>query len=120
MLKSEFHFWNLLITPCKPLYTHTHSISLMVGFCDHLFYVKHFLKVMMSVISCLKGPCVHDEESGLSQTGIPALKALLYHCQFYEHVNQMVKRCYLACYMFDLNSYKEDKLSIEKGGTTGK
>nr|XP_030121780.3 rotatin isoform X1 [Taeniopygia guttata] len=65
-----------------------------------------------------QGPCVHDEESGLSQTGIPALKALLYHCQFYEHVNQMVKRCYLGCYMFDLNSYKEDKLSIEKGGTT--
>ncbi|XP_054141282.1 rotatin isoform X3 [Melozone crissalis] len=63
-----------------------------------------------------QGPCVHDEESGLSQTGIPALKALLYHCQFYEHVNQMVKHSYLGCYMFDLNSYKEDKLSIEKGG----
>ncbi|KAF2975569.1 hypothetical protein EK904_012356 [Melospiza melodia maxima] len=65
-----------------------------------------------------QGPCVHDEESGLSQTGIPALKALLYHCQFYEHVNQMVKHCYLGCYMFDLSSYKEDKLSIEKGGVT--
>ncbi|NXF08583.1 RTTN protein, partial [Smithornis capensis] len=63
-----------------------------------------------------QGPCVHDEESGLSQTGIPALKALLYHCQFYEHVNQMVKHCYLGCYMFDLNSYKEDILNIEKGG----
>ncbi|XP_071411007.1 rotatin isoform X4 [Pithys albifrons albifrons] len=65
-----------------------------------------------------QGPCVHNEESGLSQTGIPALKALLYHCQFYEHVNQMVKHCYLGCYMFDLNSYKEDNLSIEKGGVT--
>ncbi|NXM30226.1 RTTN protein, partial [Oxyruncus cristatus] len=65
-----------------------------------------------------QGPCVHDEESGLSQTGIPALKALLYHCQFYEHVNQMVKHCYLGCYMFDLNSYKEDNLNIEKGGVT--
>ncbi|XP_027738679.1 rotatin isoform X2 [Empidonax traillii] len=64
-----------------------------------------------------QGPCVHDEESGLSQTGIPALKALLYHCQFYEHVNQMVKHCYLGCYMFDLNSYKEDNLNIEKGVT---
>uniref|UniRef100_A0A8C3XX87 Rotatin n=1 Tax=Catharus ustulatus TaxID=91951 RepID=A0A8C3XX87_CATUS len=62
-----------------------------------------------------QGPCVHDEESGLSQTGIPALKALLYHCQFYEHVNQMVKHCYLGCYMFDFNSSKEDKLNIEKG-----
>ncbi|XP_027601862.2 rotatin [Pipra filicauda] len=65
-----------------------------------------------------QGPCVHDEESGLSQTGIPALKALLYHCQFYEHVNQMAKHCYLGCYMFDLNSYKEDNLNIEKGGVT--
>uniref|UniRef100_A0A8C3K8K8 Rotatin n=1 Tax=Calidris pygmaea TaxID=425635 RepID=A0A8C3K8K8_9CHAR len=62
-----------------------------------------------------QGPCVHDEESGLSQTGKPALKALLYHCQFYEHVNQMVKHCYLGCYMFDLNSSKEDHLIIEKG-----
>uniref|UniRef100_A0A663LSZ0 Rotatin n=1 Tax=Athene cunicularia TaxID=194338 RepID=A0A663LSZ0_ATHCN len=61
-----------------------------------------------------QGPCVHDEESGLSQTGKPALKALLYHCQFYEHVNQMVKHCYLGCYMFDLNSSK-DNLIIEKG-----
>ncbi|KAM6373603.1 rotatin isoform 4-T4 [Alca torda] len=61
-----------------------------------------------------QGPCVHDEESGLSQTGKPALKALLYHCQFYEHVNQMVKHCYLGCYMFDLNSSKEDNLIIEK------
>ncbi|NWR34815.1 RTTN protein, partial [Tachuris rubrigastra] len=65
-----------------------------------------------------QGPCVHDEESGLSQTGMPALKALLYHCQFYEHVNQMVKHCYLGCYMFDLNSCKGDNLSIEKGGGT--
>ncbi|NXJ18877.1 RTTN protein, partial [Dicrurus megarhynchus] len=65
-----------------------------------------------------QGPCVHDEESGLSQTGIPALKALLYHCQFYEQMNQMVKHCYLGCYMFDLNSYKEDDLNIEKGGIT--
>ncbi|KFO56387.1 Rotatin, partial [Corvus brachyrhynchos] len=65
-----------------------------------------------------QGPCVHDEESGLSHTGIPALKALLYHCQFYEQVNQMVKHCYLGCYMFDLNSYKEDNLNIEKGGVT--
>ncbi|XP_053915106.1 rotatin isoform X2 [Cuculus canorus] len=64
--------------------------------------------------SIWQGPCVHDEESGLSQTGKPALKALLYHCQFYEHVNQMVKCCYLGCYMFDLNSSKENNLIIEK------
>ncbi|XP_059692312.1 rotatin isoform X1 [Gavia stellata] len=71
------------------------------------------------VKDCLwQGPSVHDGESGLSQTGKPALKALLYHCQFYEHVNQMVKHCYLGCYMFDLNSSREDNLIIEKGGIT--
>ncbi|KAM6318714.1 LOW QUALITY PROTEIN: rotatin [Aegotheles albertisi] len=70
------------------------------------------------VKNCLwQGPCIYDE-SGLSQTGKPALKALLHHCQFYEHVNQMVKHCYLGCYMFDLNSSKEDNLIIEKGGIT--
>ncbi|NWS75872.1 RTTN protein, partial [Crotophaga sulcirostris] len=66
--------------------------------------------------SVWQGPCVHDEESGFSQTGKPALNALLHHCQFYEHVNQMVKRCYLGCYTFDLNSSKEDNLVIEKSG----
>ncbi|XP_052560090.1 rotatin isoform X1 [Tympanuchus pallidicinctus] len=65
-----------------------------------------------------QGPCVHDEETGLSQTGKPALKALLHHCQFYQHVNQMVKHCYLGCYMFEVNSSKEDSRIIEKGGST--
>uniref|UniRef100_A0A8C8RCN7 Rotatin n=1 Tax=Pelusios castaneus TaxID=367368 RepID=A0A8C8RCN7_9SAUR len=50
-----------------------------------------------------QGPCVHDEESGLSQIGKPALLALLYHCHFYDHLNQMVKHCYLGLYTFDLN-----------------
>ncbi|XP_008066610.2 rotatin [Carlito syrichta] len=50
-----------------------------------------------------QGPCVHDEDSGLSLIGKPALQALLYHCRFYEHLNQMVKHCYLGLYLFDLN-----------------
>ncbi|XP_027433326.2 rotatin isoform X4 [Zalophus californianus] len=50
-----------------------------------------------------QGPCVHDEDSGLSLTGKPALQALLSHCHFYEHLNQMVKHCYLGRYTFDLN-----------------
>uniref|UniRef100_A0A8C4Y4T1 Rotatin n=1 Tax=Gopherus evgoodei TaxID=1825980 RepID=A0A8C4Y4T1_9SAUR len=50
-----------------------------------------------------QGPCVHDEDSGLSHIGKPALQALLYHCHFYEHLNQMVKHCYLGRYTFDLN-----------------
>uniref|UniRef100_A0A8C0KTA6 Rotatin n=1 Tax=Canis lupus dingo TaxID=286419 RepID=A0A8C0KTA6_CANLU len=50
-----------------------------------------------------QGPCVHDEDSGLSLIGKPALQALLYHCHFYEHLNQMIKHCYLGRYTFDLN-----------------
>ncbi|XP_039107872.1 rotatin isoform X2 [Hyaena hyaena] len=49
-----------------------------------------------------QGPCVHDEDSGLSLVGKPALQALLYHCRFYEHVNQMIKHCYLGRYICDL------------------
>uniref|UniRef100_A0A8B9ZCK6 Rotatin n=1 Tax=Anas platyrhynchos TaxID=8839 RepID=A0A8B9ZCK6_ANAPL len=66
------------------------------------------------VKDCVWAPVYTDEESGLSQTGKPALNALLYHCQFYEHLNQMVKHCYLGCYMFDLNSSREDNHIIEK------
>ncbi|XP_057556109.1 rotatin isoform X3 [Hippopotamus amphibius kiboko] len=50
-----------------------------------------------------QGPCVHDEDSGLSLVGKPALQALLYHCHFYEHLKQMVKHCYLGRYTFGLN-----------------
>uniref|UniRef100_A0A7M4EF81 Rotatin n=1 Tax=Crocodylus porosus TaxID=8502 RepID=A0A7M4EF81_CROPO len=57
-----------------------------------------------------QGPCVHDEESGVSQIGKPALQALLYHCHFYEHLKQMVKNCYLGRYMFDLNCSLGDGL----------
>ncbi|XP_054174456.1 rotatin isoform X5 [Homo sapiens] len=58
-----------------------------------------------------QGPCVHDEDSGLSLIGKPALQALLYHCHFYEHLNQMVKHCYLGRCMFDLNFSAFDRNS---------
>uniref|UniRef100_A0A5F8HGE1 Rotatin n=1 Tax=Monodelphis domestica TaxID=13616 RepID=A0A5F8HGE1_MONDO len=45
------------------------------------------------------GPIVHDMEYGLSLVGKPALQALLYHSNFYEHVNQMAKHCYLERYI---------------------
>ncbi|KAI1889059.1 hypothetical protein AGOR_G00175160 [Albula goreensis] len=49
-----------------------------------------------------QGPCVHDEGSGLSLVGLPALQALLYHCQFFEHISQAVRSCYQGRYTFDL------------------
>ncbi|XP_069476880.1 rotatin [Ambystoma mexicanum] len=50
-----------------------------------------------------QGPCVHDDESGLSLVGKPALQALLHHCHFYEHLNHMVKHCYLGRHTFDFS-----------------
>ncbi|XP_077208985.1 rotatin isoform X2 [Paroedura picta] len=64
--------------------------------------------------SIWQGPCVHDEESGLSLTGKPALQALLYHYHFYEHLNEMVRQCYLGRYTFDLNCSLGDHLAAEK------
>ncbi|XP_036891579.1 rotatin [Sturnira hondurensis] len=48
-----------------------------------------------------QGPCVHDEDSGLSLVGKPALQALLHHCHFYEHLRQMVRQCHLGLYTCD-------------------
>ncbi|XP_007953796.1 rotatin [Orycteropus afer afer] len=58
-----------------------------------------------------QGPCVHDEDSGLSLVGKPALQALLYHCHFYDHVNQMVQHCFQGRYMFDVSGAAIDGTS---------
>ncbi|TRY91578.1 hypothetical protein DNTS_014479 [Danionella cerebrum] len=50
-----------------------------------------------------QSPCVHDEDSGLCLVGLPALQALLYHCQFFESVGQMVKCCYTGRHAFTLS-----------------
>ncbi|XP_048450654.1 rotatin-like, partial [Rhincodon typus] len=60
-------------------------------------------------------PCVHDEASGLSLVGLPAVQALLYHCQFYERVAHMAKQCYLGRYMFDLNFPKPTGINFPNG-----
>ncbi|XP_037550072.1 rotatin [Nematolebias whitei] len=39
-------------------------------------------------------PCVHDEVSGVSVVGLPALQALLYHCQYFQNVALSASRCY--------------------------
>ncbi|XP_053467742.1 rotatin isoform X3 [Ictalurus furcatus] len=45
-----------------------------------------------------QSPCVHDEATGVSLVGLPALQALLYHCHFFDHVGQMVRSCYTGRY----------------------
>ncbi|TMS08950.1 Rotatin [Larimichthys crocea] len=47
-------------------------------------------------------PCVHDEESGVSLVGLPALQALLYHCQYFQHVALSASNCYQGRYTFHL------------------
>lgn len=39
-------------------------------------------------------PCVHDEVTGLSLLGLPALQALLYHCRYFQHVALCASSCY--------------------------
>uniref|UniRef100_A0A673ANH1 Rotatin n=1 Tax=Sphaeramia orbicularis TaxID=375764 RepID=A0A673ANH1_9TELE len=55
-------------------------------------------------------PCVHDEVSGVSLVGLPALQALLYHCQYFQHVVLSASTCYRGRYTFHLQSH---------AGTTG-
>lgn len=47
-------------------------------------------------------PRVHDEVSGVSLVGLPALQALLYHCQYFEHVAISASNCYRGRYTFQL------------------
>ncbi|XP_018529520.1 LOW QUALITY PROTEIN: rotatin [Lates calcarifer] len=47
-------------------------------------------------------PCVHDEVSGVSLVGLPALQALLYHCQYFQHVALAASSCYRGRYTFHL------------------
>ncbi|CAN9506126.1 unnamed protein product [Ophioblennius macclurei] len=47
-------------------------------------------------------PCVHDEVSGVSLVGLPALQALLYHCHYFQHVAQAASSCYGGRYAFHL------------------
>ncbi|KAG7525395.1 rotatin isoform X1 [Solea senegalensis] len=47
-------------------------------------------------------PCVHDEVSGISLVGLPALQALLYHCQYFQHVALSASGCYRGRYTFHL------------------
>ncbi|XP_034562939.1 rotatin isoform X2 [Notolabrus celidotus] len=47
-------------------------------------------------------PCVHDEVSGVSLVGLPALQALLYHCQYFQHVAVCAACCYRGRYTYHL------------------
>ncbi|XP_071769043.2 rotatin [Centroberyx gerrardi] len=49
-----------------------------------------------------QNPCVHDEVSGVSLVGLPALQALLYHCQYFQHVALSASACYRGRYTFHL------------------
>ncbi|KAL1006655.1 hypothetical protein UPYG_G00075000 [Umbra pygmaea] len=52
--------------------------------------------------SSWQSPCVHDDSSGVSLVGLPALQALLYHYDFFQHAALMAKACYTGRYTFDL------------------
>ncbi|XP_076014272.1 rotatin [Genypterus blacodes] len=52
-----------------------------------------------------QNPCVHDEVSGVSLVGLPALQALLYHCHYFQHVALSASRCYRGRYTFTLQPH---------------
>ncbi|XP_049604680.1 rotatin [Syngnathus scovelli] len=47
-------------------------------------------------------PCVPNEVSGVSLVGLPALQALLYHSQYFQHVALSASACYKGRYTFHL------------------
>ncbi|XP_077480740.1 rotatin-like [Stigmatopora argus] len=47
-------------------------------------------------------PRVHSEVSGVSLVGLPALQALLYHCQYFQHVALCASACYRGRHTFHL------------------
>ncbi|KAM4533766.1 rotatin isoform 2-T2 [Odontesthes bonariensis] len=47
-------------------------------------------------------PCVHDEVTSVSLVGLPALQALLYHCQYFQSVALSASICYRGRYTFHL------------------
>ncbi|XP_061661495.1 rotatin isoform X2 [Syngnathoides biaculeatus] len=47
-------------------------------------------------------PCVHNEVSGVSLVGLPALQALLYHFQYFQHIALSASACYRGRYTFYL------------------
>ncbi|KAM4606021.1 rotatin [Polymixia lowei] len=51
-----------------------------------------------------QNPCVHDEVSGVSLVGLPALQALLYHCRYFQHVALSASACYRGRYTFHLQA----------------
>lgn len=64
-----------------------------------------FLSIFFLMNSLLfQHPCVHDEVSGVSLVGLPALQALLYHCQYFQHVAFSAYSCYQGRYTFHVQS----------------
>ncbi|KAK7879371.1 hypothetical protein WMY93_030707 [Mugilogobius chulae] len=62
-----------------------------------------------------KHPCVHDEVSGVSLVGLPALQALLYHCQYFQHVASSAAACYRGRYTPHLQPHAVTAHGTEPG-----
>ncbi|XP_033842210.1 rotatin [Periophthalmus magnuspinnatus] len=60
-------------------------------------------------------PCVHDEVSGVSLVGLPALQALLYHCQYFQHVSSSAASCYRGRYTPHLQPHAATAYGTEPG-----
>ncbi|XP_072306821.1 rotatin isoform X2 [Eucyclogobius newberryi] len=63
-------------------------------------------------------PCVHDEVSGVSLVGLPALQALLYHYQYFQHVASSAAACYRGRYTPHLQPHAVIAHGAEPGENT--
>lgn len=69
------------------------EVNASISLCSHL---------CMFLSLCFQHPCVHDEVTAVSLVGLPALQALLYHCQYFQHVALSASICYRGRYTFHL------------------
>ncbi len=85
-MRINFQNWISITAALKSSVDITDLSMVISGFLRIIFpvFFLSFFFIFISTLSCVsQSPCVHDEDSGLCLVGLPALQALLYHCQFF-------------------------------------
>ena len=85
---------------------HFYNLPNTLDLSQSSLFLKMWLFTFLSALYSLhlfQHPCVHDEVSGVSLVGLPALQALLYHCQYFQNVAFSASICYRGRYTFHLH-----------------
>lgn len=112
-LGSDFRFYKnsrqTSVTTPYAFYLYTSSLLqeilmftvIVTSLVDSAFFSFLFLT------NLFQQPCVHDEVSGVSLVGLPALQTMLYHCQYFQHVALSASNCYQGRYTLPLQAYAD-------------